>query len=67
MAYGARLESGLRRKLLEGSNPSPSANLTSKYLDQRPRALFMLTNKGFTCKTKASLYQGDPHGTNRLL
>ena len=25
MAYGARLESGLGRKLLEGSNPSPSA------------------------------------------
>ena len=32
MAYGARLESGLGRKPLEGSNPSPSATLREELI-----------------------------------
>ncbi len=35
MAYGARLESGLGRKSLEGSNPSPSAILPNIILTHK--------------------------------
>ena len=43
MAYGARLESGLGRKLLAGSNPALSATKISDFIDLEQ--IFTYTNR----------------------